>query len=429
MPPLKRIIQIDTKRQSALVEPRVTMYELAHVAYKHNLFVPVVPEFKEITVGGAIMGAAGESSSRAYGIFSDTLLRCEVLLGNGSCVKASAQEESELFFALPGSYGSLGTLLLAEIQLIPAPSLIQLTHRFFADAFATLQALRELCGQTHPPMYIEALLFSPSAGVLLTAQPLFNDTSAPKTRLTRPWSPWFYQHVQAKAHSQDYIENILPLEYLFRYDRGAFWMGSYLLRPRILFDFLWEGWGRKEDTFSPYGPEVVDPIRPKTAPQLLTRLLTSGLMSSQQLYSLLHRGEAWVRDKFIIQDVCIPEHNAPQFLQTLLQEVAIFPLWLCPIRTTNTPQLFAPHLQSKNQEDFVINFGIYGLPQKCTPIAALTRQLEREAAHLQGRKVLYSHSYYTKEEFWQIYSQPDYQALRKKYYAEKVWHDLLEKIL
>ena len=59
--PLNDVIQIDPQRRIAIVEPRVTMEELLHATLPYGLTVPIIPEIKGITVGGAIMGMAGES--------------------------------------------------------------------------------------------------------------------------------------------------------------------------------------------------------------------------------------------------------------------------------------------------------------------------------------------------------------------------------
>ena len=51
-------------------------------------------------------------------------------------------------------------------------------------------------------------------------------------RLSRFYSPWFYRHVQKKRGDmvRDPLSvcDVIPLEdYLFRHDRGSFWMASY----------------------------------------------------------------------------------------------------------------------------------------------------------------------------------------------------------
>lgn len=69
-------------------------------------------------------------------------------------------------------------------------------------------------------------------------------------------------------------------------------------------------------------------------------------MGSQTLFRLLHLAEDWVKKRFMIQDFCLPENNADQFLNAAIKHTAIFPLWLCPIKAAKSKQIFAPHLSS-----------------------------------------------------------------------------------
>jgi hypothetical protein len=45
------------------------------------------------------------------------------------------------------------------------------------------------------------------------------------------------------------------------------------------------------------------------------------------------------------------------------------------------------------------------------------RELERKLRELGGMKWLYAHTYYTEQEFWEIYDRKWYDELRKKYHA------------
>lgn len=106
----------------------------------------VVPEFKSITVGGAIMGGALASTSFRYGQVSDTALQYTVLLAsNSSIVKVTPYHD--LFHALPGSYGTLGILLDATLQLIPVMEYhpyVQMDVLQFDDSLVGLHHLYNL---------------------------------------------------------------------------------------------------------------------------------------------------------------------------------------------------------------------------------------------------------------------------------------------
>jgi hypothetical protein len=220
-------------------------------------------------------------------------------------------------------------------------------------------------------------------------------------------------------------------DYLFRYDLGAFWMGAYLFRLPLLMRFIGQGilklWSRKQENFT---PDQVAKFHKVSQPNLFWRTLARPLMSSQRLWNLQHKAEKWIQDRMIIQDFCIPENYAARFLKEALDDPGTFPMWLCPIKGTSQPQIFAPHLASSdNPTKRFINIGIYGLPSYFAPLEEITRKLEHKTYGLGGRKVLYSRSYYTPEEFWRIYSKPAYDALREKMRAQGVWSEITDKVL
>jgi hypothetical protein len=77
----------------------------------------------------------------------------------------------------------------------------------------------------------------------------------------------------------------------------------------------------------------------------------------------------------------------------------------------------------------IINFGLYGLPSYSAPLKEITRKLEQKTRDLDGRKALYSRSYYTEEEFWEIYSRESYELLMRQSSAQGVWQGIIEKVL
>ncbi|OIO49503.1 MAG: hypothetical protein AUJ36_02080 [Parcubacteria group bacterium CG1_02_41_26] len=56
------------------------------------------------------------------------------------------------------------------------------------------------------------------------------------------------------------------------------------------------------------------------------------------------------------------------------------------------------------------------------------RDIEHKVRELRGRKVLYAHAYYTRDEFWEIYDHSWYNVLRDKYFANKVFPDIYDKV-
>ena len=230
---MNALILVDKERRLAWVEPHVTMEELCAEAFKSGLVPPVVPEFKGITVGGAIMGAALESSSHLQGQFSDQCDAYELLLADGSYLRATKESHSELFYGISGSYGSLALLVGAWIRLVPAKPFVELSYEFVegsARAFDRMRAAHEAAID-----FLDCLALSPNSFLIMRGMKT-ESQRIPLTRLDRAWSPWFYQ--SAMRMNRPATERYLLKDYLFRYDRGAFWMGAYLNHPLLALYYL-----------------------------------------------------------------------------------------------------------------------------------------------------------------------------------------------
>ncbi len=389
---LNRILKIDPQKKTAVVESRVTMDQLVKATLSFGLIPPVVPEFKGITVGGAIMGAAAESGSHRWGIFSDLCLSYTLICGDGSLIETSPEVRADLFHAIPGSYGSLGLLVATEIRLITALPSVHLRYTKTSNPLLSSDA-----------DFLDGIVFSKEQTMKIEGW-----MSEAKPTQTR----WYFEEASHEG------ETILPLyTYLFRYDPGAFWMGAYLFNVPFLARFFFQGLLKFPSKPQLTQKEITK--RPTPSPFWLQRL------PSQRLWKLLHKAEEWIQERFVIQDFCLPISKAACFLNQACQTPAIFPIWLCPIKQTQNPQIFAPHKLSEP----ILNIGLYGLPAKAQSIKQITKELERKTTQNAGRKVLYSRSYYTPEEFWEIYDEWAYQKLRDQTAAVGVWPSITEKVL
>jgi hypothetical protein len=115
-----------------------------------------------------------------------------------------------------------------------------------------------------------------------------------------------------------------------------------------------------------------------------------------------------------------------EFLGESEQELGIYPLWLLPMKPTQEGQKLSPHYIPG---DILIDVGIWGQSEKYLkdPIG-LNQKFESLAAAIGGRKVLYAHAYYSKDDFWRIYDHAWYVALRDKYHASEAFPEIWEKV-
>lgn len=120
------ILEIDREKQTVRCEPLVTMGQLSATLAKLGWTIAIVPELDDLTVGGLVMGTGVESSSHIYGLFQHICVSFELVLSDGSLVTCSSNDNSDLFYAVPWSYGTLGFLTSAEIKIVPATKLVYL---------------------------------------------------------------------------------------------------------------------------------------------------------------------------------------------------------------------------------------------------------------------------------------------------------------
>ena len=305
---LTHILKIDTSSKTALIEPNVPMDQLVEATLKHGLVPPVVMEFPGITVGGGFAGTSGESSSFKHGFFEHTVNYIEIILTNGKTVIASKTENADLFYGATGSFGTLGVTTLLELRLIEAKTYVELKYHPVGSFPAAVQKIEELMNDDSVD-YLDGIIFSPTSGTI-TSGHLTNNPSPKCTRIqrfTRPQDPWFYLHASFLTQSfptAPTIEAIPITDYLFRYDRGAFWTGAYAFKY-----FL-----------TPFNR--------------LTRYLFDYFMHTRVLYHAMHA--SGFSNRYIIQDLALPASNAHEFMEYIDQDFGIYPLWLCPFRQNNT---------------------------------------------------------------------------------------------
>lgn len=210
---------------------------------------------------------------------------------------------------------------------------------------------------------------------------------------SRPWDPWYYLHVQEKISSTHATDaEFLPIaEYLFRYDRGAFWIGAEAFK---YFGFV------------PFNR--------------LTRWFLDDFMHTRMLFRALHGSN--VSSTVVVQDLSLPYSTAEEFIASSARDLAIWPLWLCPLREMSSPT-FHPFttLPGRPGDDApkpMLNIGLWDRgARSADAFVAQNRALEGTLARLGGRKVLYSHTYYTEKVFWDLYDREWYEDMRKRYDA------------
>jgi len=379
---LNHVLSVDTTKRLAVVEPNVPMDKLVRTTLKKGLLPPVVMEFPGITVGGAIQGNGGESSSFKYGTFNQTAISHEIITGDGNVYQTSNKKHSDLFYGVPGTAGTLGVLTAATIKLIPAKKFVNVEY-LPVESFDNAKLTIARASADKKNDFIDGIMFSASSGVIIVGR-LSNAPSKTQVRFTRARDEVYYLHVeqQLAQNSNGWHESIPLKDYLFRYDRGAFWVGRFAFR---IFNI-------------PYNRFM--------------RWLLTPLLRTRKLYQALQ--ESGQSQHHIVQDLVLPSDKFVEFCQFVDQELSVYPLWLCPMLVDEKATFQLNNLPTKS----IINVGVWGSEiADHAKFVRKNRQIETEILKLGGKKWSYAYSYFTQKEFWRMYDKPKYDALRQKYGA------------
>lgn len=391
---LKDVLSIDTKTLTALVEPNVSMDRLVEATLEYNLIPQVVMDFPGITCGGGFAGTSGESSSFRHGFFDQTVEYVEMILANGNVVTCSAKEKADLFHGAAGALGTLGVVTMLCLRLEKASRFVEVTYHSVTSVSEAVEKCRSMSSRDSID-YLDGILFSTKSGAIITGRHVDeNDPNMPIRTFSASKDPWFYMHVQESVSRQkEPVTELIPLaEYLFRYDRGGFWVG------KTTFDYFLG-------------------LLPFTK---TTRRWLDDWMHTRMLYAAMH---AQLFNVMIIQDLALPYRNAEEFIDWTAKEVRIFPLWLCPLRQSASPTMH-PHSMEHEPDGKtlqpLLNVGLWGFSRAGWPYdnwVKLNHSIEAKLRELAGMKWLYGANLQTEDEFWSQFDRRWYDDLRKKYHA------------
>jgi len=387
-----QILSIDPTSRTLDVEGLATYESIVDATLPYGFLPTVSPELKHITVGGATVGIGIESTCFRHGFVHDGLLQAEVLLPDRSIVTCTADNaHSDLFHALPNSYGTLGYILRARIRLIPATPYVQLLVTHFSDASAFLDAMK-VATEGAEADFIEGLFFSHDSFYLMTAH--FVDTVPYIDDILR--TDIFYKLAQEK----DKIY-LTTKDYIFRYDPEWFWN-------------------------IPDGP-LYSAFR-KYAPKRFrnSSFYTKYSQAKEASFKNLLRHDRTKKTEPLIQDWQVPWPEGKALLDFALQEVDLGgrPWAAVPIRTPSSPTLYPI-----KSDVLYFNLGCYTQVHRRPDKEDFysTKILDRKCFELGGIKMLYSSTFLSKEEFNGIYNGEEYARLKSKYDPKQNAYGLYDK--
>ena len=382
-----RVLDVDPVTRTADVQGMTTYEDLVDATLPHGLMPLVVPQLKTITLGGAVTGLGIESTSFRNGCPHESVVEMEVLTGDGRVVVARPEgEHRDLFFGFPNSYGTLGYALRLRIELEPTLPYVALEHRHHNSIPSLIDDLVTACASDAD--FVDAVVFAQDSAVLSIGR--FADAAPYTSDYTKP--AIYYRSLLERTH--DYLT---VRDYLWRWDTDWFWCSR---------------------AFGAQHP-VLRRVWPK---RYLRSNVYWKMADLARRYHLAPSGA-----ESVIQDVEVPADRTVPFLDFLLREIPIRPIWLCPLKQRNPQAVW--DLYALDPDTLYVNAGFWStVPLGVgVPDGLHNRSIEEAVAPHGGRKSLYSTSYYPEDEFWATYNGPTYDVLKKTYDPDGRLLDLYAK--
>lgn len=388
---LDHVIGIDRERQVAEVEGMITYSSLVDATLPHGFAPAVVPELKSITVGGAISGVGIESGSFRYGLVHHTMREIDVLVADGRVLSCSRELDPELCYGLPNSYGSLGYVTRAVIDLIPVQPWVRLERWHFSDPRACFDALAAECANPGCD-WLDAVYFEPGRFVMVCAYKAAELPAAIQAG-DYTWMQAYWKSLETPG--DDWLSTH---DYLWRWDTDWFWcsknVGAHLKPVRWLL-------GRKR----------------------LSSITYQKIMRASHRWPLKAIQYFTPRTESVIQDVDIPIANAAAFLEEFEAEIGIRPVWICPFVV---PEADFSLFELRTDTPY-INFGFWDMVRSDRPDGWYNARVEALVKKHGGKKSLYSRSTYDEQTFWTEYDRDTYQRLKQRCDPEGRFPGLYEK--
>jgi FAD/FMN-containing dehydrogenase len=270
-----------------------------------------------------------------------------------------------------------------------------------AEMVATMERIIDTGGRDGAPVdYLDGVVFSADESYLCVGK----RTTTPGPVSDYTGKRIYYRSIQHDGAGSDGVkEDRLTIhDYLWRWDTDWFWCSRAFgaQNPRLR---RW--WPRRYRRSSFYGK----------------------LMAADQRFGIADRIEKRngrpPRER-VVQDVEVPIERTREFLEWFLDAVPIEPIWLCPLRLRDHEGW--PLYPIRPDRSYV-NIGFWSSVPAGATEGATNRSIEAKASALDGHKSLYSDSFYTRDEFDELYGGETYNTVKKTYDPDSRLLDLYAK--
>ncbi len=159
---MKKIVEIDTDNQRAVVQPGVVNLDLSlAVAASGYYYAPDPSSQKACTLGGNVAENSGGPHTLAYGVTTNHVLGLEVVMPDGQLLhtggKVADSPGYDLTGLLVGSEGTLGIVTEITVRLIRLPEAVKTLLGIFETVDDATETVAEITARAITPAALEMM--------------------------------------------------------------------------------------------------------------------------------------------------------------------------------------------------------------------------------------------------------------------------------
>eukprot|EP00640_Fibrocapsa_japonica_P001930 CAMPEP_0113943062 /NCGR_PEP_ID=MMETSP1339-20121228/18816_1 /TAXON_ID=94617 /ORGANISM="Fibrocapsa japonica" /LENGTH=443 /DNA_ID=CAMNT_0000947817 /DNA_START=468 /DNA_END=1799 /DNA_ORIENTATION=+ /assembly_acc=CAM_ASM_000762 len=409
---LRDILEVNPDKMTMRTEPLVDMRYMTRHLVPMGYQLAIQVEMEDLTIGGLCMGLGMETNSHLYGLIQETVVAFEIVTSDGKLVRASKDENPDLYHALPWSHGTIGFLVAVELKIIPIKPFVHITYIPCHTKDDLCKQMKELSEKDDAPALLEATVYSKETSVIMVGEFDVADTPEKKKKINGVnyfWKPWYYLHVETALGKRGQFDEYIPVRhYHHRFTRSVFWELRDLIpfgnHPIYRYLFGWLG-----------------------APKISFLKLT---MTPQIRKEVVY--------KHVVQDIIIPIDEMSKSIDLFHEWFEIYPLLVFPIaifdKSPYKTFLRKPKnlIKGKDYEMF-FDLGAYGVPEKVRQkkpwnAKKMILAMEEYTRQVGGYQCLYADTFMTREQFREMFDHTLYDQVREKYNAVGAFPDVYTKI-
>ena len=222
-------ISVDPARRVAHAEAGLNLGEFDAATQAHGLATTMGVN-SDTGIAGLTLGGGFGKLGRKYGLACDNLLAAEVVLADGSVLKASADENQDLFWALRGGGGNFGIVTTFDFRLHPVgPALLvcSVLHPY-TRARDAMRFYDDFCAQATDELSVDAVLMTaPSGERFFNISACYCGDAGSGERVVRPLLE-YGEPVERRMTPVPYLQIQAGGDSLFPRGRRYYWKAQFL---------------------------------------------------------------------------------------------------------------------------------------------------------------------------------------------------------